>query len=89
MAKAKTFFEQVPVALALQIAAQQDGSGLSGPVLCGICATPVELESCKINEFGQAVHGKCYTSAIAGGAESKRAAPIRPKVHERSKATNR
>lgn len=71
MAKAKTFFEQVPLALVLQIAARQDGHGPSAPVLCGICGAPVELECCKINEFGQAVHGKCYVTRIAGPSQSK------------------
>ena len=64
MAKVKTFFEQVPVAIALQLV-EQDSSERSAPALCSICGTPVELENCKVNESGQAVHGKCYVSRIA------------------------
>lgn len=64
MAKAKTFFEQVPIALALQII-EKDTSERSGPALCSICGIPVELENCKINETGKAVHGSCYFGRIA------------------------
>lgn len=27
---------------------------------CRICGAPVSLESCKTNEYGQAVHELCY-----------------------------
>ena len=85
MTKANTFFEQVPVALARQITARQSGIEQSSPVLCGICGTPVELEHCKTNEFGQAVHGKCYASKIA----AKKVKPAPLSISGRRKAATR
>jgi len=85
MTKANTFFEQVPVALARQITARQSGIEQSSPVLCGICGTPVELEHCKTNEFGQAVHGKCYASQI-GARDTK---PVPLSFRDSRKAVNR
>jgi hypothetical protein len=30
-----------------------------GPI-CGICGTPVKLETTKTDEYGRAVHEQCY-----------------------------
>ena len=32
--------------------------------LCSICYTPVELENCKIDENGRAVHSDCYDKRV-------------------------
>ena len=65
MQKAKHYFEQVPLALAKQIAVRED-AGLPNPqlVLCAICGTMIELEHCKIDEKGDAVHDKCYFAKV-------------------------
>lgn len=61
----KTYFEQVPLELAKQVALRED-AGLSSarPVLCVICGVPTELERCKIDEAGEAVHDKCYFAKV-------------------------
>ena len=65
MTNAKTYFEQIPVALAKRIA-QQDGSvSHTRPVSCAICGRPVELERCKIDEYGGAVHDACYVAKVS------------------------
>lgn len=65
MQKAKTYFEQVPVSVARHVASQKVGSS-SGTrlVLCTICGMPMELEHCKIDEKGAAVHDKCYMAKV-------------------------
>jgi hypothetical protein len=65
MRKTKNYFEQVPLALAKQIALEED-AGLSSTrqIPCAICGVPIELEHCKINEDGQAVHDKCYFAKV-------------------------
>ena len=35
---------------------------------CAICKTPVNLEQCKVDEYGQAVHEDCYIRKIGGHA---------------------
>jgi hypothetical protein len=64
MAKTKTHYEQVPVTLAKEIIARQLEAPRAFLVTCGICGTPVELEDCKIDERGDAVHEKCYVSGL-------------------------
>ena len=33
--------------------------------LCWLCGEAVDLCTCKIDEYGEAVHGACYTARIA------------------------
>jgi len=35
------------------------------PVPCAICAGPVDLERCKIDENGSAVHADCYLQKLS------------------------
>ena len=65
MAKAKTYFEQVPVAVAKQVAEQEMHVSHSGTISCAICGDPVELERCKIDEQGGAVHEGCYFERLS------------------------
>ena len=59
LAKPKTYFEQIPLAVA-QAALQS-----KEPLICGICGVPVVLESCKIDEKGTAVHERCYFEKVS------------------------
>ena len=61
----KTHFEQVPVALAKQVAAREAFSSRRQSVSCVICGSPVALERCKIDEGGNAVHERCYVAKLA------------------------
>jgi hypothetical protein len=65
MRKANTFFQQVPVSLAKQIAAREAGPPRPRLVACVICGAAVELEHCKIDESGSAVHEKCYVGKLS------------------------
>jgi len=60
----KTIFEQVPIELARTIARRETGATAAGLVSCSVCGNPVELEQCKINENGKAVHDICYLTTI-------------------------
>ena len=42
---------------------------------CWICRKPVELESCKIDEHGQAVHEDCYLAKLALDMETSSRLP--------------
>ena len=72
MAKTKTYFEQVPIALAKQIFADQAKAANSFLVMCRICGTPVGLELCKVDESGNAVHERCYVDGLAKSLPVKR-----------------
>jgi hypothetical protein len=61
----KTHFEQVPVAVARQIAEKEAVLSPIQSVSCVICQAPVELERCKIDEHGDAVHEACYVAKLA------------------------
>ena len=63
MGKAKTYFEQVPVHVAKELI--NDFSAPEYRLLCAICDSPVELERCKTNEHGHAVHDDCYVTRMA------------------------
>jgi hypothetical protein len=39
-------------------------SSLASFPICAICARPLELETCKVDEFGKAVHEECYLSRV-------------------------
>ena len=56
-------FEQVPLAVAKRAAAREKISSQS--VSCVICRKPVNLEDCKIDYDGSAVHEKCYVDKIS------------------------
>lgn len=60
----KTIFEQVPIALAKTIARRESGATAAGLASCALCGNPVELERCKINEDGKAVHDICYLTIV-------------------------
>jgi hypothetical protein len=60
-----THFEQVPLSVVKKIAREKALSSASNLVACVICGAPVELEHCKINENGRAVHEKCYVEKLA------------------------
>ena len=64
MQKPRTHFEMVPVAVAKRGAATE-GRKRANSVPCVICSSPVTLESCKIDEEGDAVHEKCYVARVA------------------------
>jgi len=61
----KTHFEQIPVAVAKQIAEKEAVLSRTQSVSCAICKAPVELERCKIDELGDAVHEACYIAKLA------------------------
>jgi hypothetical protein len=63
--KTRTHFEQVPLSVVKKIAQEKALSSASNLVACAICGAPVELERCKINEGGRAVHEKCYVEKLA------------------------
>lgn len=63
MRKLKTHFEQVPLAVAKKVAIREKNS--SRPVPCVICRRPVNLEDCKIDHDGAAVHEKCYVESLS------------------------
>jgi hypothetical protein len=65
-------FEQVPVEMAKRAAAQQWKSAGAGFVRCVVCAQPVELEHCKTDENGKAVHEKCYLKKTAAKVMKRR-----------------
>jgi hypothetical protein len=62
MGKSKTHFEQVSLDVVKKVAL----GGASAPILCVLCAKPVVLEKCKIDENGMAVHQDCYVGKVAG-----------------------
>jgi len=63
MRRPRTHFEQVPLAVAKKVAIQEKYSPQSVP--CVICRKPVNLEVCKIDHDGAAVHEKCYVDALS------------------------
>jgi hypothetical protein len=59
-----TSFEQIPVALVKKLAEKEVALQSSCFIPCAICGKPVDLELCKTNETGNAVHGKCYVGKM-------------------------
>ncbi len=43
----------------------------NGTIPCAICGEPVQLESCKTDEDGSAVHAECYFDKLYDRAGSK------------------
>lgn len=66
--KSRTYFEQVPIAVAKQIAREEASTVLPVRPSCWICSIPVRLERCKIDEYGRAVHETCHVSRLAAAA---------------------
>jgi hypothetical protein len=60
----KTNFEQVPIQLARKIAVGELSASNAALVLCTLCDDPVQLENCKIDENGKAVHQDCYVAEM-------------------------
>jgi hypothetical protein len=71
MAKRQTYFEQVPIELALRVARQEARKSATRLVSCAICKMPVELEYCKIDEEGEPVHESCYIAKLSTHHPSK------------------
>jgi hypothetical protein len=71
----KLHFEQVPLAVARRVGLERIRLSQPGTIRCEICAKIVELETCKIDENGRAVHGDCYVLKLAKGSE-----PARPRI---------
>ena len=64
MGKGHTYFEQVPIAVARQVAEAEAELSRGRMIPCAICGLRVELEHCKINENGGPVHDKCYLASM-------------------------
>ena len=67
----KTSFEQVPVEFALKVAEREMMAATAMPTSCAVCGNPVDLENCKTDERGKAVHQKCYVARIIKKAKAK------------------
>ena len=65
MKMSTTHFEQVPITLAKQVAAQEIRLSSTHVSQCVICATPVALADCKTDESGAPVHEQCYLAKVA------------------------
>ena len=63
MRRVKTHFEQVPVAI-VKIFAETQRPSSSLPMCC-LCDRPVEIEHCKTDEHGRAIHEQCYVARLA------------------------
>ena len=50
---------------------------------CWLCGKDAELSTCKIDEYGKAVHESCYTARLAFEVSAQEAPPRRPLVHFR------
>jgi hypothetical protein len=64
MANAKAHFELVPVTVAKRIAERESVMRRPPRISCAICECPVELEQCKTDENGDAVHADCYLAKV-------------------------
>jgi len=67
----RTSFDQVPLELALKVAEREMMAATTMPTSCAVCGNPVDLESCKTDERGKAVHQKCYVAEIVKKAKTK------------------
>ena len=47
------------------------------PALCWICGHPVDLKTCKTDEYGNAVHEACYLARMRMNDEALRQLQIR------------
>ena len=46
--------------------------------LCWLCGEALDLRTCKIDEYGEAVHQACYTARIALENAPRKAMPVSP-----------
>jgi len=78
MKKAKMNFEQVSLDVVKNLVAGRFDSTASGSLTCRICGNPLQLEDCKADEMGRAVHGPCYLSTLVADAAAgqRRTIPI-------------
>jgi hypothetical protein len=68
----RTSFDQVPVELAKKVAEREMMMPATMvPTSCAVCGNPVDLENCKTDERGKAVHQKCYVAKVVKKAKSK------------------
>lgn len=72
MGKPDTFFEQVPIAVAKQVARTEAELSRGHMMACAICGLRVELERCKIDEHGDAVHDGCYLASMITPTRQRR-----------------
>ena len=72
MGKRNTYFEQVPIAEAKQVARAEAELSSVRMIPCAICGLRVELEHCKIDEHGDAVHDKCYLASMVTPSRPRR-----------------
>lgn len=68
----KMNFEQVPIQVARRVAARELSASKAALVLCAVCDDPVQLENCKIDENGKAVHEDCYVTAMTRTTRHRR-----------------
>jgi len=66
MRKSKTHFKHVP----LDLVKRAVEAATPALISCAICAKPVVLEKCKIDEKGLAVHEDCYFHKLSSGRVS-------------------
>lgn len=71
MGKVNTYFEQVPLVIAKQVANEEARLWKGRLVMCAICGSPVELEQCKSDENGDAVHDKCYFAKVTAATKPR------------------
>jgi hypothetical protein len=48
--------------------------------LCWLCSNTVDLRTCKIDEYGEAVHEACYTVRITLENSAREVMPVASKV---------
>jgi hypothetical protein len=71
----QTTFEQIPMKLVKKIAQQEAALATAGHASCAVCGNSVNLESCKTDEHGKAVHQHCYMADILSLPVKKLASP--------------
>ena len=61
MPKQKTYFEQIPLNLVLKALHIAQTHSVS----CAVCGKPVDLQTCKVDEDGTAIHDACYFERVS------------------------
>lgn len=72
----KINFERIPVELAKRIA-DQERERATAFASCVLCGDPIELEYCKTDEYGKAVHQNCYVSSLKSSTKENIAPEVR------------